>query len=85
MEATELETPQGSIISPTLANIYLHYALDLWFERIIKRNFKGQAEIVRYADDYVCCFRYKNEASNFYWLLINSRLNNMTVNKTSFG
>jgi len=50
-EATELGTPQGSIISPTLANIYLHYALDLWFEKVIKRNFKGEAEIVRYADD----------------------------------
>lgn len=71
IETTELGTPQGSIISPILANIYLHYALDLWFEKIIKRNFKGQAEIVRYADDYVCCFQYKNEASNFYWLLIN--------------
>lgn len=39
MEATELGTPQGSIISPTLANIYLHYVLDLWFERIIKKKF----------------------------------------------
>jgi group II intron reverse transcriptase/maturase len=83
IEATELGTPQGSIISPILANIYLHYALDLWFEKIIKRNFRGQAEIVRYVDDYVCCFQYKNKARNFYWLLI-SRLKkfNLEVEKS---
>lgn len=61
-EATELATPQGSIISPRLANIYLHYALDLWFEKVIKRNFKGEAEIVRYDDDFVYCFQYEGEA-----------------------
>lgn len=42
-------TPQGGIISPTLANIYLHYALDLWFEKRIKKHCKGQAYLVRYA------------------------------------
>lgn len=60
-EATELGTPQGSISSPTLANIYLHYALDLWFEKVIKRNFKGEAEIVRYADD--CAPRKRTQAA----------------------
>lgn len=69
-EATELGTPQGSIISPTLANIYLHYALDLWFEKVIKRDFKGEAEIVRYADDFVCCFQYEGEAGKFCRLLL---------------
>ncbi|MGC9140567.1 reverse transcriptase domain-containing protein [Athalassotoga sp.] len=43
-------TPQGGIISPILANIYLHYVLDLWFEKIMKKRFKGSAEMVRYAD-----------------------------------
>ncbi|MGI6307502.1 MAG: reverse transcriptase domain-containing protein [Dethiobacteria bacterium] len=69
-EPTELGTPQGSIISPVLANIYLHYALDLWFERIVKKSCKGQAELVRYADDFVCCFQYKEDAHKFYNSLI---------------
>jgi RNA-directed DNA polymerase len=69
-EPTELGTPQGPIISPVLANIYLHYALDLWFERIVKKSCKGQAELVRYADDFVCCFQYKEDAHKFYNSLI---------------
>lgn len=59
-------TPQGGIISPTLANIYLHYVLDLWFEKRIKRNCKGEAYMIRYADDFVCCFEYEEEAKAFY-------------------
>lgn len=59
-------TPQGGIISPTLANIYLHYALDLWFEKRIKKHCKGQAYLVRYADDFVCCFEHEDEAKTFY-------------------
>lgn len=59
-------TPQGGIISPLLANIYLHYVLDLWFEKIVRKKLKGQAYIVRYADDFVCCFEYENEAEKFY-------------------
>ncbi|MGL4799686.1 MAG: group II intron reverse transcriptase/maturase [Cellulosilyticaceae bacterium] len=59
-------TPQGGIISPTLANIYLHYVLDLWFEKRIKKQCKGEAYMVRYADDYVCCFEYEEEAKAFY-------------------
>ena len=58
-------TPQGGIISPTLANIYLHYVLDLWFNKFIKKKCKGQAYIVRYADDFVCCFQYEDEAKDF--------------------
>ncbi len=55
----ERGTPQGGIISPILANIYLHYALDLWFEKAVKPNCQGEAYICRYADDFVCAFRYK--------------------------
>ncbi|MDZ7843050.1 MAG: reverse transcriptase domain-containing protein [Gammaproteobacteria bacterium] len=47
-------TPQGGIVSPILANVYLHYALDLWFERVVKPHCGGQALIIRYADDFVC-------------------------------
>lgn len=59
-------TPQGGVISPILANIYLHYVLDLWFEKVIKKKCKGEAYMVRYADDFVCCFRYRDDAENFY-------------------
>jgi len=62
-------TPQGGLISPVLANIYLHYVLDVWFEHGIKKHFKGEAEIVRYADDFVCFFQYENEAEAFLRLL----------------
>lgn len=63
-------TPQGGLISPVLANIYLHYVLDLWFEKRIKKQYKGEAYIVRYADDFICMFQYKNEAKQFYIELI---------------
>jgi group II intron reverse transcriptase/maturase len=59
-------TPQGGQISPVLANVYLHYVLDLWFEKRIKKNYKGQVQMVRYADDFVCMFQYENEAKRFY-------------------
>lgn len=67
---TERGTPQGGIISPILANVYLHYVLDLWFEKVVRRQCRGQAYIVRYADDFVCCFQYKSDAENFYTALI---------------
>lgn len=63
-------TPQGGIISPILANVYLHYVLDLWFERVVRKQCKGQAYIVRYADDFVCCFQYRGDADAFYSTLI---------------
>ena len=59
-------TPQGGIISPILANVYLHYALDLWFERVIQRNCKGKAFLHRYADDFVCGFEEEEDARRFY-------------------
>lgn len=59
-------TPQGGVISPVLANIYLHYALDLWFEKVIKPQLQGHAMLIRYADDFVVAFQYKDEAEWFY-------------------
>jgi len=59
-------TPQGGIISPLLANIYLHYVLDLWFIETVKKRCKGSAYLIRYADDFVCCFQYQEEAYRFY-------------------
>ncbi len=55
-------TPQGGLISPVLANVYLHYVLDLWVERVIKPKARGEVYYVRYADDFVLLFQYKNEA-----------------------
>lgn len=62
---TERGTPQGGILSPILANIYLHYILDLWFEKRVKTQLKGFAQLTRYADDFVACFQYGNEAEAF--------------------
>jgi group II intron reverse transcriptase/maturase len=59
-------TPQGGIISPLLANVYLHYALDLWFERVFQRSCKGGAFLHRYADDFVCGFAREEDAQRFY-------------------
>ncbi|WP_218076094.1 group II intron reverse transcriptase/maturase [Desulfuribacillus stibiiarsenatis] len=58
--------PQGSTISPILANIYLHYALDLWFEKIVKPRSISDAYLCRFADDFICAFRYKQDAERFY-------------------
>jgi RNA-directed DNA polymerase len=66
-------TPQVVIVSPILANVYLHYALDLWFEKRIKRECNGAALIIRYADDFVCAFQYQQDAQLFYQQL-NERL-----------
>jgi len=55
-------TPQGSILSPILANIFLHYVLDTWFDTTVKSHVRGFCEIVRYADDFVCVVRYAEEA-----------------------
>lgn len=57
-------TPQGGVISPVLANIYLHYVLDLWVERVVKARCRGVVEMVRYADDFVICVQYKDEAES---------------------
>jgi group II intron reverse transcriptase/maturase len=62
-------TPQGGVISPVLANIYLHYAIDVWFEEEIKLKSKGKTYLCRYADDFVCVFECEVDAQNFYNLL----------------
>ncbi len=58
-------TPQGGIVSPVLANIYLHYVLDLWFERKVKKRCQRKAYLIRYADDFVCAFEREEEAKWF--------------------
>ena len=68
-ERPQSGTPQGGIISPVLANIYLHYALDLWFEKQVKPRMCGRAMLIRYADDFVCAFQYANDAERFYKVL----------------
>lgn len=59
-------TPQGGIVSPVLANIYLHYVLDLWFEKRFTSQCQGRAMIIRFADDFVCAFQYHQDAERFY-------------------
>jgi len=66
-------TPQGGPVSPVLANIYLHYVIDLWFDKRVKRGCKGTAHLVRFADDFVAGFQYQNEAKLFSCLLYTSR------------
>lgn len=65
VQATEEGTPQGSILSPLLSNIYLHYVLDLWFSRQVSRRSRGEAYYFRFADDFVACFQYKEDAESF--------------------
>jgi len=58
-------TPQGGSISVLLSNLYLHYVLDLWFERVVKSRLRGEAYLVRYIDDFVVCFQYREDALRF--------------------
>lgn len=74
MEGTEFKesekgTPQGGLISPVLANVYLHYVLDLWYEKYLKKRLKGEVYYVRYADDFLLMFQYENEAMKVLELL----------------
>ena len=55
-------TPQGGVISPLLANIYLHYVLDEWFEKQVKPLMRGKCSLIRYADDFVIVFQWKYDA-----------------------
>ncbi len=61
--------PQGGSISPILANIYLHHAIDDWFENVVKPSCDGEAIICRYADDFVCAFQFARDAERFYKVL----------------
>jgi group II intron reverse transcriptase/maturase len=62
-------TPQGGIVSPILANIYLHYCLDEWFQHVVKKHCRGEACLIRYADDFVCAFEREGDAERFYQVL----------------
>lgn len=67
---TEVGTVQGGLISPVLANVYLHYVLDTWFVYVSNHEFSGEMYMVRYADDFVCLFQYEQEAQRFYRMLV---------------
>lgn len=60
----DLGVPQGGVISPILANVYLHFILDLWFEKAVKPKMKGYVELIRYADDFLILAENKNEVYN---------------------
>jgi RNA-directed DNA polymerase len=62
---TEEGTPQGGPISPVLSNVYLHFLLDLWFEKKIKPACRGEAYLVRFADDFVATFQYREDVDRF--------------------
>lgn len=65
-EPTEEGSGQGSVCSPVIANIYMHYVLAWWFEEKIKSNMRGYCDLIIYADDFVATFQYKSEAEEFY-------------------
>ena len=62
-------TPQGSIVSPILSNVYLHYALDKWFDEEVKPRCSGNVNLFRFADDWLCCFQYGRDADRYYKVL----------------
>jgi group II intron reverse transcriptase/maturase len=59
-------SPQGGVISPMLANVYLHYTLDVWFQDVVRARCGGEACLIRYADDFVCGFEHEYAAQRFY-------------------
>ncbi len=65
VRASDEGVPQGANLSPLLSNVYLHYALDLWFERRFKRTCRGEAYYFRYAADFLACFQYREDAEEF--------------------
>lgn len=66
VEESDTGTPQGGIISPILANIYLHYSLDLWFCKVFQKTCYGYSKLIRYADDFVVCFQQETDAKRFH-------------------
>ena len=58
----ETGTAQGSVLSPLLGNVYLHYVLDLWFETVVKPRLRGRATLVRYCDDFIITFEHEDDA-----------------------
>ena len=65
VEAAEIGTPQGSILSPLLSNVYLHDVLDIWFQRRVRRHCRGAAFLFRFADDFLACFQYRTDTEAF--------------------
>ena len=65
----ETGSPQGGSLSPVLAHVYLHYALDVWFDTVVKAHCRGKALLCHYADDWVCAFQYQEDAERFYRVL----------------
>jgi hypothetical protein len=63
---SEQGSPQGGLVSPVLANVYLHYVLDLWFEKVVKPRMRGEAYLFRYADDFLGLFQHEDDARKFY-------------------
>lgn len=59
-------SPQGGIVSPILANVYLHHVMDQWFDQVVRAHSAGKVMMIRYADDYVCMFQYKADAERFF-------------------
>ena len=59
-------TPQGGVVSPVLSNGYRHYVRDLGFEKVVKPGWRGEACLIRYADDYICAFEHQQEAERCY-------------------
>ena len=67
--ATEQGTPQGGNLSPILANIFLHYVLDLWYEKKVRPQVRGASYLVRYADDFICMVQYVDDAQRIEHML----------------
>ena len=70
LQSVETGTPQGGSISVLLSNMYLHYVLDLWFEKVIRPKLKGEAYLIRYIDDFLVCFQYRSDALKFQDVLV---------------
>jgi group II intron reverse transcriptase/maturase len=66
---SETGTGQGQIVSPLLANVYLHFVLDQWFEREVKPRLRGKTSVIRYADDAVLCFQHREDAEKVLQVL----------------
>ncbi len=64
-QATKEGTVQGGSISVLISNLYLHYVLDLWIEKVVKPRMRGEIHYVRYLDDFVLCFQYESDAKRF--------------------
>lgn len=62
---TDAGVAQGSVLSPLLANVYLHYVLDQWFEEVVKKHMDGEAYLFRFADDFICCFQQADDAKRY--------------------